>query len=983
MSRTLWRSGVFISIVLCLGLCGKGQAQTLIINEFMASNDSTIQDPQGGYEDWVEIYNTGSETLDLAGFFLTDEINNRTKWQFPSGSPELTTIRPQGFLLVWLDDDTNDDGLHAGFKLAAGGETIALVDNDSTTLLNLVQFPAQTDDISFGRFPDGANAWQFMATPTPGAANQEGYSGEVEAVDISVEHGIFTEPLTITLSTPTPEATIYYTLDGAEPYPVADPTAAGNVYDGSLTINETTCLRAKAIRPGWKESPISTRTYLFLKDVITQSETGERPSPRWPAPTRAVNVQAMDYGMDPDVTGDPAYAPMMTDALLALPTISLVTDYRHLFDDTDGIYTHPLKDGRAWERPVSVEWINPDGSDGFQVDAGIRIRGGTGRRTDNPKHGFRLFFRSDYGPARLEYPLFGTEGAEKFNEIDLRTAQGFSWHLNSENARHATWLYNVWSMDTQRALGQPYSRSRFVHLYLNGQYWGLYQAHERPEASYAASYYGGKERDYDVIKSSPTSGKLSTLDGNLDAYEDLWTAVNEDLSDPNAYLALQGLLPDGSADPDGTKLLDVDNLIDYMLLVFFSGNRDAPIGKPGLDNHVRNLMAFFNDDNPDGFQFVSHEAEHTLGAYLPEGVDLNRVAVTLKPTLQAQENCNPWWIHLRLMQDSEAYYLSFVDRAFALLSHEGGLTPQAASARLLDRAEEIRVAVVAESARWGDYLTPDQARTRDADWLVSVDRIVNDYFQASPVTRTDVVLGQLQDQGWYSAVAAPAFNQRGGDVPVGFEVSLSASAGSIFYSADGTDPRFGAEYTEPLTLAHSTAIKSRAFDADQWSPLNEAIFVVGPIADSLRISELMYHGRNNANPPEYLEFTNIGAETLNLNLVALTIGVEFTFPAIELASGGYVVITESVDEFTAYYPNFSGLLAGQYQGRLSNAGERLKLDTPAGTTILDFAYDDEWYAITDGEGYSLTIVDPAIDPGQLGEKSSWTPSPFSDGTPGQ
>jgi len=119
MSRTLWRSGVFISIVLCLGLCGEGQAQTLIINEFMASNDSTIQDPQGEYEDWVEIYNAGSETLDLAGFFLTDELNSRTKWQFPSGSPELTTIQPQGFLLVWLDGDTTDDGLHAGFRLAA------------------------------------------------------------------------------------------------------------------------------------------------------------------------------------------------------------------------------------------------------------------------------------------------------------------------------------------------------------------------------------------------------------------------------------------------------------------------------------------------------------------------------------------------------------------------------------------------------------------------------------------------------------------------------------------------------------------------------------------------------------------------------------------------------------------------------------------------------------------------------------------------
>ena len=94
MSRTLWRSNVLINLVLCLVLCGKGQAQTLVINELMASNDSTIQDPEGQNEDWVEIYNGGSEVLDLAGFFLTDDSSRPTKWQFPGG--------PHG---LWIDSN--------------------------------------------------------------------------------------------------------------------------------------------------------------------------------------------------------------------------------------------------------------------------------------------------------------------------------------------------------------------------------------------------------------------------------------------------------------------------------------------------------------------------------------------------------------------------------------------------------------------------------------------------------------------------------------------------------------------------------------------------------------------------------------------------------------------------------------------------------------------------------------------------------------
>src|SRR5207248_3784018 len=94
--------------------------------------------------------------------------------------------------------------------------------------------------------------------------------------------------------------------------------------------------------------------------------------------------------------------------LLAIPTINIGVDVNDMFGATTGIYTHAGNDTRAWERPASIELINPDGTPGFQVNAGIRIRGGFSRSSSNPKHAFRLFFRSQYGDSNLDYPLSGT-----------------------------------------------------------------------------------------------------------------------------------------------------------------------------------------------------------------------------------------------------------------------------------------------------------------------------------------------------------------------------------------------------------------------------------------------------------------------------------------------------------------------------------------------------------------------------------------------
>ncbi len=141
----------------------------VVINEFMASNTNALADPQGEYDDWIELRNLTTNTVDLTGRYLSDEPTNPRKWQFPTG----TVIAAEGYLLVWADEDTtNTPGLHASFKLSAAGEEFFLTDTDANlnAILDSINFPAQTENLSYGRSATNEDAWVIMA-PTPLAPN--------------------------------------------------------------------------------------------------------------------------------------------------------------------------------------------------------------------------------------------------------------------------------------------------------------------------------------------------------------------------------------------------------------------------------------------------------------------------------------------------------------------------------------------------------------------------------------------------------------------------------------------------------------------------------------------------------------------------------------------------------------------------------------------------------------------------------------------
>ncbi|MDP8208028.1 MAG: lamin tail domain-containing protein [Candidatus Electryonea clarkiae] len=161
---------------------GVNSIEDIAINEFMASNESIEDDQDGEFDDWIELYNTGEDTIPMNGLFLTDNELNPLKWAFPD-----TFIAPEDYLVVWADEDGQQDGLHANFKLSAvSGELIKLISQDST-IIDEVTFDAQTTNLSYGRYPNGTGDFIVMS-PTFAAENVDGVGVASERQDVVPDH---------------------------------------------------------------------------------------------------------------------------------------------------------------------------------------------------------------------------------------------------------------------------------------------------------------------------------------------------------------------------------------------------------------------------------------------------------------------------------------------------------------------------------------------------------------------------------------------------------------------------------------------------------------------------------------------------------------------------------------------------------------------------------------------------------------------------
>lgn len=517
----------------------------LYLNEVLSSNDSSEQDEDGDYSDWIELWNAGTNPLPLAGWGLSDSAASPFKWTFGA-----VTIQPGEFLVVWASSKnrpaiTNGNQLHTSFAISAGGEEIVLTHPDGTRIDEFAPIAIPTD-FSLGRQPDGTGPWKYFPVHTPGAANVgTSYDSLLAPPTFSVAGGVFTANVPLELATTQAEAVIRYTLDGSEP------TETSPLYTNALS------LASKAGTPN------------DLSEIPTNYQpTGPDYYEGWEPPAgevfkfHTVRARAFKPGAMPSSAVTQSY---LVDAAgtnrYRLPIVSIVSDAANFFDPETGIYVlgnheNYLQSGSAWERPGTIEFFEPDGALAFSGDIGIRLHGNTTR--SRPRKALRIYSR---GSGPFVYPIFPDKPVARFDTFILRNGgndwgQGVIRDLFQQSLAANT--------DLDRQHGRP------VLVFLNGEYWGLHDLRERFDDGYAEYNYGLDEHEYVQVEIDRTTAtpNIPVYDsGNPDLggdYSNLWNFVRtEGVASPAGYAAVQ-------------DRLDVDSFIDFYQANIFFGNTDWP-----------------------------------------------------------------------------------------------------------------------------------------------------------------------------------------------------------------------------------------------------------------------------------------------------------------------------------------------------------------------------------------------------------------------
>ena len=453
------------------------QSQPLYINEVMSKNDTTLADSDGDFTGWLEIYNGESLPVNLNGYTLSDNGDLPAKWSF--GNVE---ILANNFLLVFASDkDRNDssDNLHTNFKIKSAGESLLLSDPNGE-LIDSIYTGIIPPDISRGRKPDGSEEWYFFLESTPGGANfSEGLDSIVTLAPpiFSQGEGFYTEEVEVSISSSLEEATIYYTINGAEP------DTGSKIYDNPLVFYETTVLRAKVIINGTSlRSKTTTKTF-FVNDV--------------------------DH---------------------SLPVFSISTDPTNLWGE-NGIYEDENIDWGEGETiidveiPINIEMFEKGGSLAFNYAAGAEIFGGGS--TGFPQKSLAIYFRSRYDIGELDYKLFPDIPLMEFESFILRNSGNDWWSTLIRDALTVTLMKGNRNLD--------YQAYRPSVVYLNGEYWGIHNIREKLSEHFIEHHHFVTQEDLDMLeyKEVPTP---QIIHGDLNNYNMMIDFLkNNDLSDNYNY----------------------------------------------------------------------------------------------------------------------------------------------------------------------------------------------------------------------------------------------------------------------------------------------------------------------------------------------------------------------------------------------------------------------------------------------------------------
>lgn len=953
-----------------------GGPSTLILSEFMADNENGIQDEDGTRADWIEIYNPGPADADLAGWFLTDVSTNRTKWRFPA-----VTLAANKYLIVWASEKNRTNALaplHTNFKISKNaGSYLALVNPATNVISAFNGYPVQYGDITYGRDAVDPDIVGYFLTASPGAQNPTTGVGFSAEPVFSWESGIYTNnSLTLDISAPA-GATIRYTTNGTLP------SANSTIYTGPLTLIGNVTVKARVFQAGFFPGPVRSRNFILL-DSTTRSFNSNLP---------ILVLSSEGRTIVSDQLGGSTNRTKGTFAVF--DTVRGRASFEHTPDFLGNAQFEGFGQTSAgWaKRPYNVE-INDD----MQNDIDVSILG---------------------MPAEADWKL-RNPWTDKCMMNDFLAFELF------EQMGH----YSV-----RRRLVEVFRDEGGGKLSYPGDYYGVMLLVEKIEAgndrvditkltpshtnepAITGGYMFKKDKDSNGDLNFSTTGHNGFAGQGLKLHEPKPREVNNNVNHPQvqwlrSYLnrfetnlyAADWLTRTGAN--HYSAYIDVDAFVDQHWIVEFpkqiDGYRLSSYYRKDRNGKVKPEpiwdwnLSFGNADYLEGGKTNGwYWAVQSQGMTSVEHIWLRRLIygnATVTPSGHANGPGDPdfrqkiadRWGELRTNVFNGPRLLARIDEVANLLTDNGA--PSSPVTRNYSKYNTQLLGVYHwpnpnGPPNWDvDYVRP----TNYAGIISEMKKWVNG--------RWHWIEGQF--------AKSPTLSIPSGPIAAGTNLTITAPAGVIYYTLDGTDPRApgGAvaasaiQYAGPIALTANARVFARSFVENtnlwsKWSPPAIGTYVVE--TPRLVITEIMYHplppalGSTNVDEDfEFVEVRNVGSAPLNVGGFTLSGGIEFTFPNRVLTVGERVVVVKNQAAFNARYPGAVAAVAGVYTGNLANDANRLVLKGRLHEPILDFTYEDGWYPVTDGFGFSLVIIDDAAAANTWGLAASWRPSGALNGSPG-